>query len=120
MANPKTQQPLKITWAHMIRDVLVASINKGQFLIALTGLIILVFIVRLPPAALQALAQSVVEKLDQGDLVGWLLFVFVSIAWAIISRRSRATSRNEISRIGKEKSILQQKLLGTDATSSET
>ena len=103
----------------MARDVLVASINKGQFLIALTGLIILVFIWRLPAAALESLAQSVIHKLDQGDLIGWLLFILVSAAWGIISRRSQTSHKNEITRIGKEKSALQQKLLGLDATSSE-
>lgn len=104
----------------MLRDVLVASLNKGQFLLALVGLIIIIIVARLPPEDLHAVIISVVDKLNAGDLLGWILFVCVSVAWAILSHRTRRIHENEIKRIGKEKSDLQKSLLGSGATSSRT
>lgn len=103
----------------MTRDVLVTSIHKGQFPVALLGTAIIIFIYRLPPESLEKLSQGIVDKLDKGDLAGWLLFVTVSSAWAIVSRRSKQYYESEIARIGKQKSELQRKLLGNDAPSSE-
>jgi hypothetical protein len=40
----------QIGFYHMLRDVLVASLNKGQFLVALNGLILIVLILKMPSA----------------------------------------------------------------------
>ena len=118
MPKPKDTN-LKIGCWHALRDIFVTSINKGQFPLALGGAIILLAIGKMPWEAIRDLFQRVIEKLDHGDLVGWALWLLTSGAWAYISARTRKTHVAEVRRIGKEKSDLLHKLLGSDAPSSE-
>lgn len=104
---------------HAIRDIVVASINKGQLLVILLGAVILVVAIRLPPQKLGTLAENVIERLVKGDLWGWMLFVVVSAAWSIVSSKSRRAQKKEIDRIGSEKSKAQQRAQGKDVKSSK-
>ena len=118
---PKTIRPdatNKIGFFHMIRDVLVASINKGQFLVALVGAIVFLFIWRIPAQDLTLLAREIGAGLQEWSVIGWLLFALVSLSWCVFAIRSRRIYRAEIRRVSAEKSDLQKKLLGTDAPSS--
>lgn len=120
MAARKPPNTLKIGFWHAVRDIFVTSINKGQFPLAILGAIVLVALAKMPAEGLRDIGQSVVQKLEQGSLVGWALWLLTACAWAFIGRRSRRYHVAEVQRIGKEKSDLHRKLLGSDASSSES
>jgi hypothetical protein len=40
----------EMTFFQMLRDVLVASLNRGQFPMAIMGLIVIIAVCRMPPA----------------------------------------------------------------------
>jgi len=117
---PKAKETqLKIGFWHAVRDIFVTSINKGQFPMAIAGAIVFVALAKMPWEAIRDVLQRVIDKLDQGGLLGWLLWILTAAAWAFISKRIRKTHVTEVRRIAKEKSDLHQKLLGSDAPSSE-
>lgn len=77
MAKP---HPVQVTWAQAFRDVLVASINKGQFLVAIVGIIFLVMVVKMPEQDVSKLAFKIVEDLKTLHLLGYALF-FVTLGF---------------------------------------
>jgi hypothetical protein len=79
-ASARDAQP-KIGFWHMLRDVLVASINKGQFPIALLGIICICIVLRLPAGDVSKLAFGTVDALVRGALFGYLFSVALIIAW---------------------------------------
>jgi hypothetical protein len=103
---------------HAIRDIIVASINKGQFLVAILGGVLLVTAWRMPAEQLPELAKRTLELLVKGKLLGWALFVVVSAAWAILGQVGRNAHRKEVKRIGAEKSKAQSRVQGKDVKSS--
>ena len=113
-----TSSKLEIGFWHMLRDVLIAALNKGQLLPALMGIILMIVAYRLPPADLGALMREILEKLQNSGFLGWALFVIVSGTWCVVSLRTRKKHRAELRRIGLEKSELQKRLLGLDAPST--
>jgi hypothetical protein len=65
----------------MLRDVLVASINKGQFPIAMVGIIFLAMIVKMPDADVTKLAFQILDDLKTLHLLGYFLTLVVIILW---------------------------------------
>lgn len=115
-----TPQRPKVGFYHMMRDIFVTAINKGQFVTALLGLILLVVFFRLPVNDLSNIVKDVIDNLKNGVLLGYLLFIFSLIGWYIHAKRSRTIATLEEKRIGNEKSKLQEKAgLGNKVVSSK-
>jgi len=74
-------EAVRIGFAEMLRDVLVASIRKGQFPVALLGLILLASILKMPSADVSALVFRIVDLLSSGRLIGYVTTLFVSLGW---------------------------------------
>jgi hypothetical protein len=115
MSNP----PVKIGFCHALRDIIVTAINKGQLLVTMLGLIIIIFVWRLPGDSLGRLAEKILEGLVNLHLVGWFLFVVVSGSWAIVGKLGRDAVQNEMKRVAEEKALAQSRALRESVKSSK-
>jgi hypothetical protein len=113
------RKPHKVTIWEMFRDIFVTSINKGQFLMAILGLILIIFAFRLPPEDLKEFVSRIIEYLKSGYLVGYFLFIICLVGWTFHVKRLRRRSFEEHDRIGTEKSDLQKKHLPGKVKSSK-
>jgi hypothetical protein len=115
MANKRSTSAthsLGAAWATALRDVLIASINKGQFPFAILGLVLLTLIVKMPPADVSKLVFRLVDGVEQGSLLGYLLSLLFLIGWYVHARYQRRVIAGEIERMAAERNTLQGKNLG--------
>ena len=87
MANKP--QPAGVTWAQAVRDIVVASINKGQFLVAIVGIIFLVMVVKMPEKDVSKLAFEIVQDLKTLHLLGYALFIVTLGFWYLHAQLMR-------------------------------
>jgi hypothetical protein len=96
----------------MIRDIFIASLNKGQFPIAVFGIVLIILVAKLPSSDASKLLFELVQLFKEMHLLGWLLsFVFL-ILWYLNARKLRKFHTFEITRISQEKKELQETLIG--------
>lgn len=93
--------------------------SKGQFPLAICGLIIIVMILKMPGEHVSKLVFTIIDKLEQGYLFGYLLFVGAVVGWFFHARRQRRIIDAEMTRISNERTRLQRAQLGTRVQSSE-
>jgi len=93
-----------------IRDVLLSSLEKGQFIIASLLLLIGMFIWRLPSNELSKVFDSLFSRIENNWLWGWILFVICIFSWYVHYRFNTKTFIKEINRINKEKDSYQRRL----------
>jgi heme exporter protein D len=96
-----------ITFFQMLRDVLVASLNRGQFPMAMMGLIVIVAICRMPPTDLSRLIFRILDTAELHKYGGYALSMVVTIAWSIHSKRQRRESTAEIRRLSDRNNRIQ-------------
>ena len=118
-ARRKNGQSIKIGFWTMVRDVLTSSMSKGLFLPALLGVIVLVARLKMPADDVSRLAFDVLLALRRGELVGYVLFVIVLIAWPIHSRYQRRLCGREVKRTSDERTKIQEQAIGQKLESSE-
>ncbi|MDV3756812.1 hypothetical protein CMU20_17520 [Elizabethkingia anophelis] len=92
----------------MIQNVLIASLNKGQFLIGIVGLCIIIMIIKLSPEDTKDFLDDLLVSAGDWKYMGWLLGVFSTAGWFFTSKRMRTLHTKEISRMSEEKKKLQQ------------
>lgn len=93
----------------MLRDVLVASINKGQFPIAVVSLIAMSLIWRMPQSDVGTLVFRIIDDLEDGSLFGYLLAGALAGGWFVHARYQRRVITSEIDRVSQERDHLQRK-----------
>lgn len=121
MAKSKPQSPQsKVGFWHMWRDVLVTSMNKGQFPVALVGMIFLVMIIKMPGADVSKLVFQIFADVKAGWLAGYAGCFGLVVAWFLHSKRQRRISASELRRISAERNRLQADATGLNLTSSDT
>lgn len=103
----------------MIQNVLIASLNKGQFLGAFVGLIFLIMIIKLTPEDTNKLLLEIFEMFGNKYYIGWALGAISSFGWYISTKRLRRIHQKEIDRISQEKKTLQEKVTDKKLTSSK-
>jgi hypothetical protein len=74
-----------------IRDVLLSSLEKGQFIIASLLLLIGMFIWRLPSNELSKVFDSLFSRIENNWLWGWILFVICIFSWYVHYRFNTKT-----------------------------
>jgi hypothetical protein len=116
--SKQTGQNAKIGPSHAIRDVFVTALNKGQFPLAIIGLIILVLIWRMPNQDVSKLVFEILADLKAGYLAGWGLTVITSLGWFFHAKHIRRVMQNEFNRISKERTEQQEKRLNKSLPSS--
>jgi hypothetical protein len=103
----------------MIRDILIASLNKGQFPLAIVGLLVAIVLARMPPEDISKLVFLIIENLKNGAFVGYVLFVATTGGWFVHARFQRRVITGEMRRISDERTRVQEKALGKPLPSSE-
>lgn len=102
MTKPKatkvTRAPAatKVSISQAIRDVFIASINRGQFPFAIFGAIVLLLVFKIPSGEVVPLIKWIASSLSGLSLVGYLLFVFSVFAWYFHVQRIRRELTTEI------------------------
>lgn len=103
----------------MLSEVLVASMNKGQFPLAGLLLLFIVIVCRMPSADVSKLAFQILEYVANGAILGYLLSGLFGFGWFFHARWQRRVIANEMERVGREKSLLQTKVLSIEIESSQ-
>jgi hypothetical protein len=103
----------------MLRDVLVASMNKGQLPPVLLTLVILSLIWRMPSGDVSKMVFELVDGARSGWLVGYAAATVSMLGWYFHARYQRRVITGEMRRIANERSALQSKSLGKKLKSSE-
>ena len=101
-----------------MRDVLIASINKGQFLLAVVALIIITMIIRMPEKDVSLLAFSILDRLGNGSYFGYILASLSTTGWFFHARFQRRIIVDELERLSTERTQLQHSQLGNNVKSS--
>jgi len=108
----------RIGFWQAIRDIMVMSMNKGQFPVALIGLIVICFIFKMPAKDVSKLVFEVLGLFKSLHLVGWTLGLITSIGWLLHSEYQRRMIDKEMARISRERNEKQAKLLEKELPSS--
>jgi hypothetical protein len=114
----KARRNSGITWAQVVRDVLIASMNKGQFPIAIVSFIIILLIIKMPAADVSKLVFSILDELENGKIMGWFLFGTSVLSWFAHARWQRKQFTYEIDRLSVERNKAQQRNFGPQMGSS--
>jgi hypothetical protein len=108
-----------MSWAQVVRDVLVASMNKGQFPLAIVALIVLTLIIKLPPEDVSRLVFAIIDLMQRGYFVGYAGFLLATGGWFFHAKWQRRIIQNEIDRLSAERTSVQEGKLGNKIKSSE-
>lgn len=103
----KPPQKPPVTWAQMVRDVLVAAMAKGQLIPLGISVVLGITAYRMPPDKLYIFAEDLMHALERGGLWGYVLSIVVMLSWHSHAKSLRKKASEEFARIGKEKSLLQ-------------
>lgn len=106
-------------WAQAIRDMVVASIDRGQLPIFGLFMVMLIFAWRMPADDLSRLIFEILGMIKEGDIYGWASCSIALLGWFMHAKHMRSEFFKEAERIGKEKSALQSKVAGVAFQSSE-
>jgi len=107
-----------VTFFEMLRDALVASLRKGQFPMAVMGLIAVIAVCRMPAANLSQLVFRILDAAEAREYGGYALSVMITLAWAIHGKRQRREFTTEVRRLSDELDRLQQLALDVQIRSS--
>jgi hypothetical protein len=77
----------------MLRDVLVVALERGQFFVATTSLVVIVVVLKFSAQELITLVVRVLDSIERGCLFGYLAAVFGVSCFL----RSRKRQQSQIS-----------------------
>jgi hypothetical protein len=106
-------------FAVALRDILIASISKGQFPMVLCATVVLVIVLRMPPEDVSGLAFRILDAAERRAIGGYVLAAILLVAWIIHARYQRKQFRIEFDRISSERNDAQARVLGNRVQSSE-
>ena len=103
----------------MVRDVLIASMNKGLFPLALPGIIFMLIIIKMPAEDVSKFAFNFIERLANNGFIGYIIAVVAIFGWYYHARWQRKSISREIKRIGQQKTRWQEQKLSKKLESSD-
>jgi len=103
----------------MVQNVLIASLNKGQFPVAILGAIMLAAIWKMPSAEVSKFAERILEELARYHLIGDIFSIILILAWFFHAKFQRKFHLDEIKRISATRNELQEQQAGVKLTSSD-
>jgi hypothetical protein len=109
----------KVGFWEFLRDVLIASMNKGQFPAALLAMVVLSMIWRMAPADVSKLMFRLLDVAEEERLAGYVVSVLSLFGWFFHARYQRKLINQEMQRISNERNQLQARELGKKVKSSE-
>ncbi|WP_371194211.1 hypothetical protein [Glaciecola sp. SC05] len=107
----------QVTWAKAFRDIVVSSINKGQFPLVALFLLLVIISWRIPSEVIGKVVEDVMYSGNRG-IYGYILSLIIALVWFVHSKKMRREHSDELERIGTEKSKLQSKASNRNFKSS--
>lgn len=108
-----------VSWAQAVRDMVIASINRGQLpILGIIG-IATVLTFRLPEQDISRVVFEIVAALKKGELWAYVLEGLTLFGWFTHAKVMRKIFSAEAERIGCEKSKIQSKSAGVEFKSSD-
>lgn len=98
-------------WRFLI-DIFTSLIAKAQLPVLLFGLIILVLVLKCSQKDASTLLFKILSIYELHFILGWILTVVLALGWYFSLKRTRRIHASEMDRVTKEKTELQNKLLG--------
>ncbi len=124
MVNPKRKHNNKGNsyyrpnfWG-MMRDVLIQSLNKGQFLIGLVGFIIMILVLKMSQDQVDKMMMELVQMFKSLYYFGWFLAIVCIFGWYLTSKKLRKIQSQEVTRMAKEKNALQELAINKSLSTS--
>jgi hypothetical protein len=114
-----SKEGAKVSLFEFLRDVLIASIEKGQFPAALIAMIVLSMIWRMPPADVSKLVFRLFDVAEEKGFIGYVASVLCLFGWFFHARYQRGLITREMRRVSRERNQLQARELGKKLKSSE-
>lgn len=111
-------QNRQIGWPQVVRDIVLKIVGRGQLLLLVAGLILLVIVARMPQEEIGHLALRLVEVFETEKLLGYLLSICILIAWGIHARLQRRWMHEELARMSNERNKVQSHALGNQVKPS--
>ena len=108
----------QVSFWQMVRDVLIVSMNKGQFPVALIGMVFIVMLFKMPGADVSKLMFEILDDLKRGYLAGYGLGSATTIGWFFHAKKQRSMFANEMKRITAERNKIQEAKIGSKLKSS--
>ena len=105
-------------WDALI-EIGIASINRGQIMIFILGLIMLFLVWRIPTEDIKPIIVLILNALKTYHILGWIGFSAGSTGWFVHSRYLRQLHTKEMKRVGDEKSSFQRGASSTGLGSSK-
>jgi len=102
-----------------VRDVLVTAINRGQLPALGVIAIVLTLLWRMPESDISTLVFDLLDTLKKWQTTGYVLFLLCLFFWYIHVKHLRKAFSEEMRRVGREKSGLQNKHVEEPFKSSE-
>ncbi|MEP7245691.1 MAG: hypothetical protein ABI885_18730 [Gammaproteobacteria bacterium] len=96
----------------------VASIDRGQFLFAIVGFVVVIVILKMRSQDVSKLAFRWLDSIESGKALGYVLALGVAAGWFWHSRYRQRLVNQEMHRLGQLRNELQSKLLGKKLKSS--
>ena len=110
--------PQGVTWPQAVRDILTASMTKGQLPLLMAGFILLSLVWRMSEKKVDACVDALLAGLEHFWLVGYLMFFVAMLGWYFHSKHQRRLFTDEMTRVTDERNKLQEKMLGGKVQSS--
>ncbi|MEO8516556.1 MAG: hypothetical protein ABI426_07425 [Flavobacterium sp.] len=117
-SNKKVSDYNKPNFWGMIQNVLIAALNKGQFLLGFVGLILMIMVLKLTQEDTKSLLDDIIGMFKDWHYFGWALGIFSTSGWYLGTKRLRHINTKEINRISAEKKQLQLKATNKKLRSS--
>ena len=112
MAGKSNSSSKGVSWAEAARDVLIASMNKGQLPVLAVSACVFLMIFRMPSGDVSTLANEIVARLVDWTLVGWGMTLVIAFCWWFQAKQARTEYTAELARIGEQKSRAQDVAAG--------
>jgi hypothetical protein len=98
-------------WA-ATRDIFTHSMNKGQFPLACFAALVAILVVKVSPEYAERLLDRILSSLTTLKGFSYVANVLLILGWAVYAKWQRSLAHNEMDRIGREKTRLQEERTG--------
>ena len=115
----RKNKPHKVGVAEMLRDVLVAGINKGQVPQVTMALVCIAVVLRMPQADVTAVVQRLLDWAESSYYLGWIVALFAIIGWGWHVKRQRSVWGAELKRVSDERNKYQRRTIEAPIKSSK-
>jgi len=112
MTKGTTKKPHDIGPWTMIRDVLLSAMAKGQLPVLGAMFLFGLMVWKMPQEEVGKLVFRIEERLEQRQLLGYLISVIAICGWYVTARGQRRVIARELKRLSNERNALQAKAIG--------